>query len=351
MSFSIPVYIALGVGVLLVYVLFTQLGYKDKLKKKSDGVYEVKSLPSTLLLFCNVVMRMFSGKPKSSTLTPLRYEMNNVDVTPEHVARYIRVCGFSNTKSVPITYPQLLGFRLQLMLLLDNKFPFKAMGLVHIINRIKQYSALTVGQKVNVVVRCGSELIPHEKGLCFDIICEVYSTDSKNPKLLWESSSVYLSRKKHRTPPNPESLHKSELSKDDMDNMTDLDEAPWKLPGDLGRKYAAVSEDFNPIHMYGFTAALFGFSKGCIAHGLWTSARTMATLDKNGDMSSLCDMSKNQFIDYYTEFKLPIFLPSSVVLMGTKEARSDGSRFVQVVSAKDKAKPHMKGFVKVVKKN
>ena len=24
----------------------------------------------------------------------------------------------------------------------------------------------------------------------------------------------------------------------------------WKLPGDLGRRYAAVSGDHNPIHLY-----------------------------------------------------------------------------------------------------
>ena len=33
----------------------------------------------------------------------------------------------------------------------------------------------------------------------------------------------------------------------------------WKLPGDLGRRYAAVSGDHNPIHLYGLTAKAFGF--------------------------------------------------------------------------------------------
>jgi acyl dehydratase len=218
---------------------------------------------------------------------------------------------------------------------------------VHISNRIKQFAALSVGKKVNVVVRCGDELIPHPKGYCFDVICEVYSSDSN--KLLWESSSIYLCRKKHKTEPSAESLYKSELAESDMQGLQDLDEAPWKLKGDLGRKYASVSEDYNPIHMFGITAALFGFPKGCIAHGLWTSARTMATLDKTGDVSSKCDASKGQFVEYYTEFKLPIFLPSSVVLMGSEENK-EGSQFFQVMSAKDKTIPHMKGCLKVHKK-
>ena len=43
----------------------------------------------------------------------------------------------------------------------------------------------------------------------------------------------------------------------------------WKLPGDLGRKYAAVSGDHNPIHLYPLTAKALGFPRQ-IAHGMWT---------------------------------------------------------------------------------
>lgn len=344
MSLSNSIYIALAVGALLFFALLSQLGYKNALRKKENGVYEVKTLPSTLVLFLNVVSRLFS-KPIRSTLSPLRFEMNGVTVSESHVSSYTKVCGFSNSQNVPITYPQLLGFRLQLLLFLDDHFPFKAMGLVHISNRIKQFTYLSVGMKVNIVVRCGDELIPHPKGYCFDIICEVYSTDSS--KLLWESSSIYLCRKKHKTEPTADSLYKSEIAESQMQGLTELDDAPWKLKGDLGRRYASVSEDYNPIHMFAATAALFGFPKGCIAHGLWTSARTMATLDKSGEVSNKCNASKGQYVEYYTEFKLPIFLPSSVVLMGSEQFDKDGSKFFQVMSAKDRTIPHMKGSLKV----
>ena len=52
----------------------------------------------------------------------------------------------------------------------------------------------------------------------------------------------------------------------------------WKLPGDLGRRYAAVSGDHNPIHLYGLTAKAFGFPRQ-IAHGMWSKARCLAALD------------------------------------------------------------------------
>ena len=35
----------------------------------------------------------------------------------------------------------------------------------------------------------------------------------------------------------------------------------WRLPADQGRRYAAVSGDYNPIHLYGWAARPFGFKQ------------------------------------------------------------------------------------------
>ena len=48
----------------------------------------------------------------------------------------------------------------------------------------------------------------------------------------------------------------------------------WKLKGDLGRRFAAISGDRNPIHLYPLTAKAFGFPTN-IAHGMWTKSRAL----------------------------------------------------------------------------
>jgi acyl dehydratase len=53
----------------------------------------------------------------------------------------------------------------------------------------------------------------------------------------------------------------------------------WHLPGDLGRRYAAVSGDRNPIHMHALTAKAFGFPRA-IAHGMWSKAHCLAALEQ-----------------------------------------------------------------------
>jgi hypothetical protein len=72
----------------------------------------------------------------------------------------------------------------------------------------------------------------------------------------------------------------------------------WRLPADLGRTYAAVSGDRNPIHLYPLTAKAFGFPRQ-IAHGMWSKARCIAELENR-----LPDAVKVE-----VAFKKPIVLP------------------------------------------
>ncbi len=75
----------------------------------------------------------------------------------------------------------------------------------------------------------------------------------------------------------------------------------WSLPGDLGRRYAAVSGDYNPIHLYPLTAKALGFNRQ-IAHGMLTLARCLAALENRLPEMVRVDVA----------FKKPVFLPSRV---------------------------------------
>jgi acyl dehydratase len=81
----------------------------------------------------------------------------------------------------------------------------------------------------------------------------------------------------------------------------------WRLAGDLGRRYAAVSGDHNPIHLYGLTAKAFGFPRQ-IAHGMWSKARCVAMLEPRLPDAVRVDVA----------FKKPILLPSTVAF-GSRE--------------------------------
>jgi acyl dehydratase len=101
----------------------------------------------------------------------------------------------------------------------------------------------------------------------------------------------------------------------------------WRLPGDLGRRYGAVSGDRNPIHLHALTARAFGFPRA-IAHGMWTKARALAALEATLPDAYTVDVA----------FKKPILLPGRVTF-----AAEEG-RFV-VRSAKDPDVIHLEGTV------
>jgi acyl dehydratase len=102
----------------------------------------------------------------------------------------------------------------------------------------------------------------------------------------------------------------------------------WRLAGDLGRRYAAVSGDHNPIHLYALTAKAFGFPRQ-IAHGMWSKARCLAALD-----GRLPDAVTTEVV-----FKKPVLLPGSVTFGSARHA--DGYAFA-LARPKD-GKPHLLG--------
>ena len=105
----------------------------------------------------------------------------------------------------------------------------------------------------------------------------------------------------------------------------------WSVPGDIGRRYAAVSGDRNPIHLHRLTALPFGLSRP-IAHGMWLKARCLAALEPSLRPPHTVDV----------EFKLPLFVPARV----TFTTRRDGAeRRFEVRDAKGE-KPHLTGRVR-----
>src|SRR5262249_54082255 len=104
--------------------------------------------------------------------------------------------------------------------------------------------------------------------------------------------------------------------------------AVWRLRGDLGRRYAAVSGDLNPIHLHALSARPLGF-KSAIVHGMWTAARCLAALENR----------LPEAFSFEVAFRRPIALPARVEFL-----EDDGGRRFGVRDARDHT-PHLDGHV------
>jgi acyl dehydratase len=280
--------------------------------------------PSTLPLMLKaalpalpVVGSLPGVKHASGVVPDLVLERSGVATDPAHLERYLEVCGFPRADHLPVTYPHMAAFGLHMALMTDTSFPFAPMGLVHLRNRITQHRPIGLDEQLDVSVRA-ADLRPHPKGRLVDLLTSV----TVGGELVWEEVTTLFSRGKGGSP---------ETTEAPLEGV----EAPrgvvhWRLAGDLGRRYGAVSGDRNPIHLYPVTAKAFGFPTN-IAHGMWTKARSLAAL-------------QNRLPDAYTvdvEFKKPVLLPTTVVF----GSQHDGTTTTFGVRAQKKDVTHLVGRV------
>jgi hypothetical protein len=257
------------------------------------------------------------GLFKSDGLPDRELTRDEVEVDRHHLADYDRICGFRLRDELPPTYPHVVAFPLAMELMTEPTFPFPAIGLVHIENRIEVVRPLLAGEPFSVKVWTG-DLADHERGRQFTVHAEA---SVGGAGVVWRSASVYL----HRGGGGNGSDRERSSSRSSSDRPAAS--AVWEVPADIGRRYAAVSGDHNPIHLYSWTAKTFGM-KTNIAHGMWTKARCLAALE--GELPDAYSVE--------VRFKLPIFLPAKV-------AFSTDTREFSVRDAKS-GKPHLEGAVR-----
>ncbi len=239
---------------------------------------------------------------KGGSLPDLTLHRRDVAVDPNHVAAYADVCGFAPSQTLPFTYPHMLAFPLHMGIMTDGSFPFPAIGTVHVGNRITQHRPISPTERLDVTA-AAVNLRPHAKGRVFDLVTTV--TTAEGGETVWESTSNYLRLGKGDEDAKPET--------EPFDVVAGTGTV-WSLPGSLGREYAAVSGDHNPIHLYPLSAKAFGFKRQ-IAHGMWSKARCVAAFaNRLGDEATV-----------EVEFKKPIFLPGKVAF-GSRVVDSDAAR-------------------------
>jgi acyl dehydratase len=177
--------------------------------------------------------------------------------------------------------------------------------MVHIGNRIEQRRPIPVESRPTLRV-WAENLRPHHKGRQLDMVTEV----SLDGEIVWLEHSNYLR-------PGTGSGERPERGPDRFADAEQV--AVWDLPGDIGRRFAAVSGDRNPIHLHPLAARLFGFPTA-IAHGKYTYARALAQLDGRIPGAHVSEV----------EFRAPVRIPGKARLL---LARSDAGWDLALESA------------------
>ncbi|MCF6248508.1 MAG: hypothetical protein L3J69_14275 [Desulfobacula sp.] len=251
--------------------------------------------------------------------------LNQYKPDQDQIASYCKVCGFEQKqiKTIPISFLQTLFIGILGKFITSSFFPFNPLGLIQIFQSFELKRKVLMDEVLDL--SCTLDCIKKtSKGFETDFILQVRSGE----QIVWQGISRYLSRKKTIT----ENKKRQDKKEDVFLNIQETIE----IPADTGRKYARVSGDFNPHHLYPVLAGLFGF-KTAIAHGMWSLARVIASLDKKFDLQDGAHVE--------AAFKLPVFMPATTTLGFESDNGDDNDKTIILFELRDKKKglPHLKG--------
>jgi acyl dehydratase len=209
-----------------------------------------------------------------------------------HIARYRAALGFGGSR-VPLTYYYLLAQRAHLATMLDAAFPYRLVGAIHVDNLLRGGIQPAAGRPL-LLATTVSIAPPAANGA---VHAALDTEATQDGSLVFRCRSTYLVVRGRRSggerPPAPreEALALAPV-------------AGWHLSAGSGRAYAALSGDWNPIHLWPWSARLMGL-KAPIIHGMHTLGRVCAELERAGGrpLSGLDG-----------RFRAPVILGSTVAL-------------------------------------
>lgn len=279
--------------------------------------------PAILPLYMACLLKKAEYHIEHQTIQGLTLNFEGCVIDKSRLEKFKRFYNISeNGRCVPPAFLYLLVFRPQLKFLLNKSLPFPVMGLVHMFNDIIVHQTIDIDDKLDIdisvkdfsVSKKGKELTLH-------------TTVQRQGELVWESFSGYLF-------PTKRKVRKSSTSPASVAFISTFTKK-WDLPANLGRRFALLSGDANPIHTYKLAAKLFGF-KQAIAHGMCMAIKSSCQVqDLRSDQRPLKRL--------YVEFKKPVFLPNSVYFK-VNELHGDSVDFV-VSSTENKDTTLLKGYV------
>ncbi|XP_060573247.1 3-hydroxyacyl-thioester dehydratase X-like, partial [Ruditapes philippinarum] len=253
-------------------------------------------------------------------------------IDKEHLAKYKALCRYNpNDGEVPFCYAETLFMKPLIALITSSKFALSPIGLIHIRQNIKQWIPLQEYMKAKFTLELSvKQYRQNERGIEVDINLRTMVGST----CVWEGTMTLLSRAKQG-----KSRGRPERRNHDKEIIYRFDD-DFEVPASCGVDYAKLTGDWNPHHLYRWSAWLLGYQKP-IAHGMWTLSRAIAKLQER------FEITLDGRYEVSCAFKRPLFMPGSAVMKF-----DDGSMISEysdcnvLVEEKGTSIPHLTATIK-----
>ena len=231
------------------------------------------------------VSRRLDRAPTS--LPEVEYVVRSVRADPDHLTSYQHLLGESASDALPAGFVHVLAFPVATALISRSDFPLPLVGLIHLSNQVTQTRPLTLSDELEIRA-LATNLRGHRTGTQVDLV----TTVSADGEVAWRGVSTYLAKGVFLRGEGPDDRSAFEPP---------TPTGRWELAADIGRRYAAVSGDRNPIHVSSLAAKAFGFPRA-IAHGMYTASLALAGVGA----------ARGDAFVWSVDFFKPVLLPSTV---------------------------------------
>jgi acyl dehydratase len=295
--------------------------------------------PSTVRAALRLVVqgvRRRGGAPNPEAVPKRRLavERGAVRVDPARIRRFLAVTGGDRIPALtadgaPLspTVPGLWETALALELLALAEIGFPAGGLIHLESELVPLRSLYPSDLIRSRVEL-DRVEAEARGRRLVLKARCWNGAGQ---LCQESIVSLLARDAAKSSPRPPSPAPPEPESGGWRVVGE-----WDLAANLGRRYARVSGDFNPIHLWSWSARLLGFRRPLL-HGLCVQAIVAHALiaePLGGDPRALRRLQ--------ISFRAPLFLPARIRLL-VDDAGGSGRRFQLVDAGAPTRRPFAEG--------
>ncbi len=219
--------------------------------------------PSTLAFMTRAILPS-PGLRKTGGFPPIHVSWARHRIDPQHLAAFVQLTGLRAEQNLPLLYPHVFSFPLQMVILTHPAHPIPIWNSLQIRNHLLQHRPIPIDAMLDLETRVTGQRIL-EKGAEVDLHTGLRIRD----ELVWESLNTFYYRGRFG-----EARAASPLAQAPVVRGQTL--AQWHMRAGTGWRFGGLTGDYNGIHWSNWYARRFGFRRAfhhpqlvlgqCMAH-------------------------------------------------------------------------------------
>jgi len=212
----------------------------------ADPTIEFSRRPSTAAFMLRACYPS-PGLHRTGGFRPIKAIWRQCRLDRKHLAAFLELTGLSADQGLPVLYPHVLGFPLQMAILTHQAHPLPIWNSLQTRNHLLQHQPISADAALDLETRVAGQRIL-EKGAEVDLHTSVRARD----ELLWESLNTFYYRGRFGRPEPAAALARAPA-------VADQPVAEWHMPAGPGWRFGGLTGDYNGIHWSRWYARRFGF--------------------------------------------------------------------------------------------